>query len=109
MNELMQMAVDLMHPAFHGYTASGVQAEFYHQFRKLWDKAVPVGLGLGHILLRSTPGGCEVHRLAEGDRPAAALARIDFAETPAPAAGFERTFSLVANLTTRTVTLKELR
>lgn len=29
--------------------------EFYHEFRRLWDQAFPVRLGLGHVVLQSEP------------------------------------------------------
>lgn len=29
--------------------------EFYHQFRRLWDKALPVQLGLGHVVIQPDP------------------------------------------------------
>jgi len=29
--------------------------EFYHQFRRLWDKALPVKLGLGHVVVQTDP------------------------------------------------------
>ena len=31
--------------------------EFYHEFRRLWDKAVPVQRGLGHVMHPGRPGG----------------------------------------------------
>ena len=30
--------------------------EFYHEFRRLWDKAVPVQRGLGHVVIQADPG-----------------------------------------------------
>jgi hypothetical protein len=29
--------------------------EFYHEFRRLWDKAIPVQRGLGHIVIQGDP------------------------------------------------------
>jgi hypothetical protein len=29
--------------------------EFYHEFRRLWDQAFPVELGLGHIIVQGEP------------------------------------------------------
>ena len=29
--------------------------EFYHEFRRLWDKAVPVQRGLGHVVIQADP------------------------------------------------------
>ncbi len=50
---LIVEALNLMHPRF---AAASPAREFYHQFRRLWDKALPVRLGLGHILIRDEPG-----------------------------------------------------
>ena len=53
--------------------------EFYHQFRKFWDRGIPVGMGLGHILLRGGAGGeFFAHRLGENGRPDEPLAVIGF-------------------------------
>ena len=29
--------------------------EFYHEFRRLWDRAVPVQRGLGHVIVQADP------------------------------------------------------
>jgi hypothetical protein len=29
--------------------------EFYHEFRRLWDQAFPVELGLGHVIVQGEP------------------------------------------------------
>ena len=29
--------------------------EFYHEFRRLWDRAVPVQRGLGHVIIQADP------------------------------------------------------
>jgi hypothetical protein len=29
--------------------------EFYHEFRRLWDRAVPVQRGLGHVVIQADP------------------------------------------------------
>jgi hypothetical protein len=29
--------------------------EFYHEFRRLWDQAFPVQLGLGHVIIQGEP------------------------------------------------------
>jgi hypothetical protein len=50
---LIVEALNLMHPRF---AAASPAREFYHQVRRLWDKALPVRLGLGHILIRDEPG-----------------------------------------------------
>lgn len=57
--------------------------EFYHQFRRLWDKALPVRLGLGHLVVQPDPApppgrqpDLLVWQLGEhgaADRPLAAL------------------------------------
>jgi hypothetical protein len=66
--------LNLMHPRFasaHGLAYSPVEAEeppaarkvrersivleFYHEFRRLWDQAVPVQRGLGHVLIQADP------------------------------------------------------
>ncbi|MDB5308066.1 MAG: hypothetical protein JWO38_2268 [Gemmataceae bacterium] len=71
---LVVEALNLLHPRFasaHGlaYTADeadtpaavrkererSVLLEFYHQFRRLWDKALPVKLGLGHVVVQGDP------------------------------------------------------
>jgi hypothetical protein len=31
--------------------------EFYHEFRRVWDRAVPVQRGLGHIVIQADPEG----------------------------------------------------
>ena len=49
---LIVEALNLMHPRF---AAAGARMEFYHQFRRLWDKALPVQLGLGHVMLQDDP------------------------------------------------------
>src|SRR2546430_1671209 len=41
-----------MHPRFAGRTARSFRYEFYHQFRRLWDKALPVRLGRGHVVVQ---------------------------------------------------------
>ena len=45
-------ALNLMHPRF---AAANPVHEFYHQFRRLWDKALPVQLGLGHLVIQPEP------------------------------------------------------
>jgi hypothetical protein len=71
---LVVEALNLMHPRFAAangreYTpeeAAGPLAarkvrerpfllEFYHEVRHLWDQAVPVQLGLGHVVVQSEP------------------------------------------------------
>lgn len=48
-------AANLVHPRFAGPDRGAFAREFYHQLRRLWDKALPVQLGLGHVLIRSDP------------------------------------------------------
>jgi hypothetical protein len=52
---LVVEALNLMHPRFAaaGPGVRGYRDEFYHQFRRLWDKALPVRLGLGHVMIRA--------------------------------------------------------
>lgn len=67
-------ALNLTHPRFalangRDYTADEAQEppairkvreqsfvrEFYHEFRRLWDRAAPVQRGLGHIVIQADP------------------------------------------------------
>ena len=71
---LLTDALNAMHPRFaaaHGvaYTADESEEppaarkprersfvlEFYHEFRRLWDRAAPVQRGLGHVLIQADP------------------------------------------------------
>jgi hypothetical protein len=71
---LIVESLNLMHPRFAAangreYSASereepaasrkvrerSFAMEFYHEFRRLWDRAFPVELGLGHIVVGSEP------------------------------------------------------
>jgi hypothetical protein len=71
---LIVEALNLMHPRFaaaYGREYTSVEAgeppatrktrersfllEFYHEFRHLWDKAFPVELGLGHVIVQGEP------------------------------------------------------
>jgi len=45
-------ALNVMHPRF---AAANPVHEFYHQFRRLWDKALPVQMGLGHLVIQPEP------------------------------------------------------
>jgi len=70
--------------------------EFYHQFRRLWDKALPVRLGLGHLIVQPDPNpppgrqpDLLVWQLAEhgaADRPLAALSFVSGSNPDALAA-----------------------
>lgn len=71
---LVVETLNLMHPRFaaaHGREYTPAEAEeppaarkvrersfvleFYHEFRRMWDKAVPVQRGLGHIITQGDP------------------------------------------------------
>jgi hypothetical protein len=52
---LIVEALNLTHPRFAASGGPSFAHEFYHQFRRLWDKAVPVQLGLGHVMIRPDP------------------------------------------------------
>jgi hypothetical protein len=60
---LLVEALNLTHPRFASGGPAAFAREFYHQFRRLWDKAVPVRLGLGHVMLQDDPA------LPPGPRP----------------------------------------
>lgn len=65
-------ALNLLHPRFAGPDRAAFVRELYHQLRRLWDKALPVQLGLGHVLIRSDPDGdadLVFWRLGEGGDP----------------------------------------
>lgn len=72
--DLVTEALNLLHPRFAGkgsvaYPPEEAESpaaarkererpfarEFYHQFRRLWDKALPVRLGLGHLVVQADP------------------------------------------------------
>jgi hypothetical protein len=71
---LVVEALNLMHPRFaaaHGREYTPDEAaeppaarkvrersflmEFYHEFRRLWDRAAPVQRGLGHVMIQTDP------------------------------------------------------
>lgn len=53
---LVVEALNLMHPRFaRANGLASIRYEFYHQFRHLWDRALPVQLGLGHVVVQSEP------------------------------------------------------
>ena len=56
--------------------------EFYHQFRKMWDRGIPVGMGLGHITMKPLEASDRpaflIERLAEKGQPARMLATVEF-------------------------------
>ena len=43
--------------------------EFYHQLRHLWDKALPVRLGLGHVVVQGEPEPETLEDMIEGRPP----------------------------------------
>lgn len=102
--DLVTEALNLLHPRFAGKDAlayppadaDGPAAarkdrerpfarEFYHQCRRLWDKALPVRLGLGHIITQPDPNpppgrapDLLVWRLGENGEPDRPLAAMSF-------------------------------
>ncbi len=75
LHELVSNAIDLMNPSFVG---ADPRFEFFHQFRKLWDRGIPVGMGLGHLLLKASDGGFHIIRLGEQGRTDELLAAVLF-------------------------------
>ena len=83
--DLVVEALNLMHPRFaRANGADSFRLEFYHAFRRLWDKALPVKLGLGHVMLHDEPAGdasgLYFWRLGEGGQPDAPLGVVVFSE-----------------------------
>src|SRR5437764_2867206 len=66
--------------------------EFYHEFRRMWDQAVPVQRGLGHVLIRSDPDAGSrtpdllFWKLGERGSPDSRLAAVSFAFATNPGA-----------------------
>ena len=103
-------ALNLMHPRFaaaHGLAYTPEEAdtplaarkarersfvmEFYHEFRRMWDKAVPVQRGLGHVIIQSEPAGTRTPdllfwKLGEHGAPDSRLAAVSFAFLTNPSA-----------------------
>jgi hypothetical protein len=82
--DLVVEALNLTHPRFAGSDRASFVREFYHQFRKLWDKALPVRLGLGHVLVRPDPDlsphpDLVFWRLGEGGEPDRRLGAVSVA------------------------------
>jgi hypothetical protein len=80
---LLVEALNLMHPRF---AAANPLHEFYHQFRRLWDKALPVQLGLGHLVLQpepAAPPGPQPDLLVWQLEPERRLAAISFMRSDA--------------------------
>ena len=94
--DLVVEALNLMHPRFARTNgADSFRLEFYHAFRRLWDKALPVKLGLGHVMLCDAPaGGLGFVRLGENGQPDAPLGVVFFGEG-APAAGYPQSVCVV--------------
>ncbi|HEY2787376.1 MAG TPA: hypothetical protein VGJ05_20640 [Fimbriiglobus sp.] len=61
--------------------------EFYAQVRRLWDRGVPVGLGLGHVLFRPTGYGFAVERVGDDGKPAGMAGVIGFDVVPEESTG----------------------
>ncbi len=108
---LVADALNLMHPRFaaaHGLAYTAAEAdeppaarkvrersfvmEFYHEFRRMWDRAEPVRRGLGHVVIQADPdAGPRTPDLlfwTLGERGAAdaRLAAVSFAFATNPAA-----------------------
>jgi hypothetical protein len=86
MTPLAQLVVDalgLMNRSFvDPADVRSLKFEFYAQVRRLWDRGVPVGLGLGHVLLRPTGYGFEVVRVGEDGKPVGVAGVIGFGTVP---------------------------
>ena len=97
--DLVVEALNLMHPRFaRANGADSFRLEFYHAFRRLWDKALPVKLGLGHVLLHDEPAGdpsgLYFWRLGENGQPDAPLGAVLFGEG-VQAAGYPQSVRVV--------------
>lgn len=79
LRELIASALELMNHSFAppGDVASA-RLEFYHQFRKLWDRGIPVGMGLGHLLLKADGDCLRIERIGEKGVAGEILALIAF-------------------------------
>ena len=83
MTDFLQLVCDalgLMNDAFlRPSDPQSHAAEFYHQFRKLWDRGIPVGMGLGHLLIFGDANGeLSIVRRGEGGRADELLAILGF-------------------------------
>ncbi len=81
LKELIEQSLGLMNPSFAppGKMHSA-RCEFYHQFRKLWDRGIPVGMGLGHLLLIADDDTVQIERLGEQGKPTETIANVIFSE-----------------------------
>lgn len=79
--ELISSALELMNHSFSPPgNAASARLEFYHQFRKLWDRGIPVGMGLGHLLVRADGEFLIIERIGEKGIAGEQLALIAFDE-----------------------------
>ena len=91
---LLVESLNLMHPRF---AAAHPLHEFYHQFRRLWDKALPVQLGLGHIIVQDDPDSPPgprpdllVWQIGESGQPDRRLGAVSLVESVADLAVLAR-------------------
>lgn len=83
LTQLVTDALGFMNRSFSDTAdVQGVKFEFYAQVRRLWDRGVPVGLGLGHVLFRPTGYGFDVVRIGDDGRPAGTAGVIGFGAVP---------------------------
>src|SRR5262245_24652015 len=91
MSPLTQLVVDalgFMNRSFADPAdVRSMKFEFYAQVRRLWDRGVPVGLGLGHVLFRPTGYGFEVVRIGEDGKPAGLAGVVGFGAVPEDSPG----------------------
>ena len=79
LKELIASALELMNHSFAPPgNAASARLEFYHQFRKLWDRGIPVGMGLGHLLIRTDGEFLAIERIGEKGIAGEQLALIAF-------------------------------
>jgi hypothetical protein len=86
MTPLVQLVVDALGFMNRSFVdpadVRSMKFEFYAQVRRLWDRGVPVGMGLGHVLFRPTGYGFEVVRIGEDGKPAGVAGVIGFGTVP---------------------------
>jgi len=80
LTELVNDAAGLMNRAFvNELNPTSLMCEFYHQFRKLWDRGIPVGVGLGHLLIKPLDAvTLGITRLGEPGRDTELIATLMF-------------------------------